>query len=166
MNRARERGERASRAAARRAEAATPKTPKVEPFSVLIAVPRPRYRSRAERAVAGTDWKVRSLLNREDPIGLLQQKLPDVLIIAVDVDKNKNVGHLRAAQPFRAKGLRIVGLFDTPEDAQDLAGSCDVTFAPPWRTSGLREAVAAIYTRKRGTAPELADVEEDEDGSD
>src|SRR5437762_1014446 len=93
VDKARERGERASRAAARRADAAAPKAPKtakVEPFSVLIAVLRPRYRSRAERSVAGTDWKVRSLLIREDPIGLLQQKLPDVLIISVDVEKNKN----------------------------------------------------------------------------
>src|SRR5256885_941177 len=40
-------------------------------FRVLIAVHRPRYRVRAERAVTLPDWAICSLLNKQDPIGLM-----------------------------------------------------------------------------------------------
>ncbi len=166
----RERGQRASRAAARRtaaAEAATvaakPKEP--EPFRVLIAVHRPRYRARAERAVEIVGWKTRSLLNREDPIGLMNQEAPNLFILSVDTAQNKNVGFLRAAQRFRADGMRLIGLFESKEGAQEAADLCDAALFPPWRTSGLRAHAARFYEAIRGTPPAIGtplDDNEDE----
>src|SRR5688500_16810679 len=76
----------------------TPKT-KADPaptntrtFRVLVAVHRPRYRARTERAMIGFDWEVRSLLNKEDPVGLVHQRQPNVLIISDDFGRQKDLG--------------------------------------------------------------------------
>src|SRR5437762_5403510 len=60
-------------------------------FRVLIAVNRPRYRSRAERAVRLPDWEVRSLTNKEDPIGLINQKPPHIFICSDEFGRSKNM---------------------------------------------------------------------------
>jgi len=124
---------------------------------VLIAVPRPRFRARAERAVDIPGWLARSLLNREDPIGLMNQKPPDLFIVAADFAKNRNVGFLNAAQRFRAEGMRILGLFETQEDAERARSLCDAVLAPPLKAGTIRVAAAALYAEVRGQPPALPD---------
>jgi hypothetical protein len=164
MNRT-ERGERARRAADRRAAAQPkPQEKKPEPFRVLLAIHRPRYRARAERAAAIPGWKVRSLLNREDPIGLIVRERPDLFILSVDFARNTNVGYLRAAQRFRQAGLKIIALGETEDDAREAAGLCDRTFFPPWKTAELRADVADLYEQMRGEPIPAAGKEDaDED---
>lgn len=131
-----------------------------EPFRVLLAIHRPRYRSHAERAVALPGWEVRSLLNREDPIGILNQGATNLFILSVDVAENKGVGFLRAAQRYRSADLRIIGLFENAEEAEDNAAACDAAFAPPWRTSELRAKAVELYTQITGrplAAPDPVD---------
>ncbi len=125
----------------------TEETPakKVEAFRVLVVAHRPRYRSRIERAVEHPGWETRSLLNREDPIGMIQQKPPHLLIISVDPEENKNIGYLRASQPFREK-VKIITVFETTEQAEEMARMCDIGFAPPWRTADIAQAAEQIYT--------------------
>src|SRR5437764_13890689 len=86
--------------------------PDARRFRVLIAVHRPRYRSRAERAVDFPGWLVRSLLNKEDPVGLINQLPPHILIISDDFGRQKDLGILKAVQRYREKGMKIVGLFE------------------------------------------------------
>src|SRR5579862_7137538 len=115
------------------------------PFRVLIAVHRPRYRSRSERAVALPDWEVRSLLNREDPIGLINQKPPNIFIVSGDFGRNKELGFLKAAQRYRGDKMKIVGLFEAPDEAEAARDLCDAVLAPPWRTADLRALAAQFY---------------------
>jgi hypothetical protein len=129
---------------------------------VLIAVHRPRYRSRAERAAALPDWEVRSLLNREDPIGLINRKPPNIFIVSGDFGRNKELGFLKAAQRYRSPEMRIVGLFDDPEEAQKARELCDAVLAPPWRTADLRALAAQFYEAQRGLPPV---VTEDREGT-
>ena len=95
-----------------------PKAKAPDPFLVLIAVNRPRFRVRSERATNGDGWGVRSLLNREDPIGLLNQKQPDVLIISDDFGRNKTLGYVKASQKWRATGLYLILVTEDPEVAK------------------------------------------------
>src|SRR5688572_10908585 len=69
-------------------------------FRVLVAVHRPRYRARTERAMTGLGWVTRSLLNKEDPVGLVHQRRPNVLIISDDFGRQKDLGILRGVQRF------------------------------------------------------------------
>src|SRR2546423_700922 len=61
-------------------------------FRVLIAVHRPRYRMRAERAVTLPGWGICSLLNKQDPIGLMNQERPHLLILSDDFGRQKDLG--------------------------------------------------------------------------
>jgi hypothetical protein len=149
-----------------------PKTPREpeqkgpERFRVLIAVNRPRYRSRSERAVNLPGWEVRSLLNKEDPIGLLNQKAPHILILSADFGRNKSLGFLKAAQKYRSEKTKIIGLFETPEEAEEAAELCDAAIAPPWKAIQLREVAARLYEEIRGVPavlPEAQDGNEDDD---
>lgn len=126
----------------------TEETPvkKKEAFRVLVAAHRPRYRSRIERAVAHPEWKTRCLLNREDPIGMIQQKPPHLLIISVDAEEKKNIGYLRACQSFREK-VKIIAVFETPEEAEAMAQMCDIAFAPAWRTADIAQAAQQIFAQ-------------------
>jgi DNA-binding NtrC family response regulator len=114
-----------------------------EAFRVLVVAHRPRYRSRMERAVKNPEWETRSLLNREDPIGMIQQKPPHLLIISVDAAENRNIGYLRAAQPFRPQ-VKIIAVFETREEADELAQMSDIAIAPPWRTADIAQAAQQI----------------------
>lgn len=138
------------RVVGRRAKA---RPPDPEPFRVLIAAHRPRYRSRAEHAVDVPGWEVRSLLNREDPIGLINRKPPDIFIISVDPETKTNVGYLRAAQRYRPGGMRIIGLFEDAETAAEFAGQCDTAFAAPWRHAEVHTAALTIHEAIRGHRP-------------
>lgn len=170
MNR-QERGLRASLAARRRAEKArlaesgeTPAPPKKNAFAVLLAVHRPRYRSRAERAVASPEWNVRSLTIKEDPIGMIQQKTPDVFIVSVETDKNKGVGYLRAAQRFREQGLFVLALFESPEEAEAYEGQYDALLVAA-KSLAIRAVVAAEYERRRGKPAVFPVPQTAEDGT-
>jgi hypothetical protein len=141
---------------------------KTEPFRVLIAVSRPRYRSRAERATLFDDWAVRVLTNKEDPIGLINQLVPDVYIVSDDFGRSKKMGMVTAAQRWRAQGLKVVVVFEDDEKMEEAAELYDSAFAPPWKTAQLRDVLAAYYTDKRGEPPTggeaaKAGVEEDPD---
>lgn len=113
-------------------------------FRVLIAVHRPRYRVRAERAAAIPGWHVRSLLNKEDPIGLINQNPPNVLIVSDDFGRQKDMGIVKAVQRFRAGGLKIIGLFEKQEAAGSAGELCDRSFCPPWKTGELRSHLTQI----------------------
>ena len=132
-----------------------------QPFCVLVAAHRPAYRARVERAVEIEGWEVRSLLNREDPIGLINCEAPDLFIISVDAERNANVGYLRAAQRFRAVGLRIVALFEDAEQAADGAEQCDVALSWPWRSADVRAVAARMFEEKRGAFTALPKVDRD-----
>ena len=121
-------------------------------FRVLIAVHRPRYRSRAERAVDLPGWAVRSLLNKEDPIGLMNQKPPHVLILSADFGRNKSLGFMKAAQKFRSDDMKIIGIFEDADEAGGAAELCDSAFSPPWKTLELRALAAQMYAEIRGEA--------------
>ena len=83
-------------------------------FRVLIAVHRPRYRGRTERAAALVGWEITALLNKQDPVGLCAKppRPPDVLILSGDFGRQKDLAIFRAVQPYRRKGMRLVGLID------------------------------------------------------
>jgi hypothetical protein len=127
--------------------------PKVEPFRVLIAVSRPRYRSRSERATLFDDWAVRVLTNKEDPIGLINQLMPDVYVVSEDFGASKKMGMLTAAQRWRAQGLKVVAIFEDAVKMEEAAELYDAALAPPWKTVQLREIVAGWFTEKRGVPP-------------
>lgn len=147
------------------------------PFRIVIAVHRPRFRGRCERAAALEGWNVTSLLNRQDPVGLVTKKPgpPDLLILSGDFGRQKDYAIFRAVQPWREKGMRIVGLVDdceTPPDGfPDSAAEaiCDVCLSPPYTAAALRELFARLYTEMRGkpAPPPLkasqAATEEDDD---
>lgn len=154
--------------------APTPSAP--GPFRIVIAVHRPRYRGRCERAAALEGWEVTSLLNRQDPVGLVTKKPgpPDLLILSGDFGRQKDYAIFRAVQAWREKGMRIVGLVDDcetpPEGFPDSAPEalCDVCLSPPYTAAALRQLFAHLYTEMRGkpAPPPLkasAAVEEDED---
>jgi hypothetical protein len=127
---------------------------------------RPRYRARIERAAEGAGWQVDSLLNRQDPIGILQSNPPDILVITVDTQLNRNTGYLRAAQPFRDK-VQIVALFESAEEQREYADYAEYLHHTPWRARQVRASLAEAYREIRGTAPvfphPLQGMEEDEE---
>jgi DNA-binding NtrC family response regulator len=156
MNNVKERGLRASRAAARRAAEEESKKP--QRFRVLVAVQRPRYRSRIERALAAYDWEFRCLLNNEDPIGLINQKAPDILVIAGDFGRCKDFAFLKASQRFRPAGLKIVGIFESAAEAEAAASLCDYAISPSWKSIEARDLFAEIYKAMRGELPVLRPI--------
>jgi hypothetical protein len=139
--------------------------PKDDRFRVLIAVNRPRYRSRSERAVDLPGWEVRSLTNKEDPIGLINQKRPDILIISDDFGRNKNLGFIRAAQRWRPEGMRIIALFEDEEVSEGAQELYDASLIPPWKAIQLREVAGTLYEEVRGEPAPLTTrpLEETED---
>jgi len=87
---------------------------------------------------------VRSLLNKEDPIGMMNSKAPHVFIVSDDFGRQKDMGIIRAAQRFRAAGMKVIGLFEEPESAESAGELCDETVAPPWRTADLHALIVAM----------------------
>lgn len=128
------------------------------PFRVLIAVHRPRFRGRAERAAALEGWEVITLLNKQDPVGYCQKppRPPDVLLLSGDFGRQKDYAIFRAVQRFRAQGMQLVGLVEDcqvpPEGFPDSVPDrlCDVCLTPPYRTADLRAVLVQIYERMRG----------------
>ncbi len=118
--------------------------PAADSFRVLIAVQRPRYRSRAKRATAVPVWEVRSLLNKEDPVGLINRKAPNLLIISDDFGRQKDLGIVKAVQKYRVSGMKIVGLFEEKSVAGAASDLCDVVLSTPWKTADLREHILKL----------------------
>lgn len=139
---------------------------KSEAFRVLIAVHRPRYRARAERAVDLPGWEMRSLLIKEDPIGLLNQKPPHLVIMSDTFGRSKSLAFLKAAQKYRSDKTRIIGLFEDEEVAEEGAVLCDAALIPPWKTAELRTLAAQIYTAMRGASPEMPAVSANDESED
>ncbi len=148
------------------------------PFRVLIAVHRPRFRGRTERAAALYGWEVTSLLNKQDPVGQVSKSPgpPDILVLSADFGRQKDLAIFRAVQPWRAKGLKIIGLVENcqlaPEAFPDSvpAKMCDICIPPPYTAAGLRELLTKLYRDKRHEEapppikPPAGDLqEEDED---
>lgn len=134
-------------------------TPAVQgPFRIVIAVHRPRYRGRCERATALEGWETLSLLNRQDPVGAVTKKPgpPDLLVLSGDFGRQKDYAIFRAVQAWREKGMRIVGLVEDceepPEGFPDAAPEnlCDVCLTPPYTAAALRELFSQLYTEMRG----------------
>ena len=132
--------------------AATPKKHGSDQFKVLIAVHRPRYRGRTERACAIGGWNVNSLLNKQDVVGQVQKSegAPDVVVLSSDFGRQKSLGIFRAIQHMRQTGMKIVGLvvdeegLETPDGtkAEDL---CDVMLMPPYKAADLRKVMCGLY---------------------
>ena len=140
-----------------------PPSPEKGGFRVLVAVHRPRYRARTERAMRGFDWEVRSLLNKEDPVGMIQKQPPNIFVISDDFGRQKDLGILRAVQRFRDSGMKIVGVFEDAESAAENGSLCEVAIAPPWNTALMRATLAGIYTEVAGGTPDPADNESEDD---
>jgi hypothetical protein len=151
---------------ARAAETSDFSVPDGEPkrFRVLVAVHRPRYRARTERAMRGFGWEVRSLLNKEDPVGLIQQKPPNVFIISDDFGRQKDLGILRAVQRFRASSMKIIALFEDAESAEEYSRLCDKVLTPPWKTAEMRENLVGLFREMTGQSLQTA-CEESDDGT-
>ena len=132
----------------------------VLPFRVLIAVHRPRYRGRAGRAAQITSWDVVSLLNKQDPVGICSKapSPPDILILSGDFGRQKNLAIFRAVQPFRDKGMVLIGIVDDCTEAPEgfpesiPAQLCDICLPPPYRTMEIRKILTDLYTKKTGKA--------------
>ena len=126
-----------------------------EGFRVLIAVHRPRYRSRSERAAAVPGWNMRSLLNKEDPVGLINRKPPQLLIVSDDFGRQKDLGIVRAVQKYRGRGMKIIGLFEDQEAAEAAGELFDATLSPPWKAVDLRRIAAEVCGVKVEVVEEL-----------
>lgn len=147
-------------------------------FRVLIAVHRPRFRGRSQRAAALEGWEVTALLNKQDPVGMCAKppRPPDLLILSEDFGRQKDLAIFRAVQKYREQGMVIVGLVEdcqtAPEGFPDSvpADLCDVCLEPPYKTADLRALFTEVYEELRGVPapPPLAkgaiEADEDEDG--
>jgi hypothetical protein len=111
----------------------------------------------------GFDWEVRSLLNKEDPVGLIHQKPPNVFVISDDFGRQKDLGILRAVQRFRASGMKIIALFEDAESAHENQELCDRALAPPWKTAEMRVILGALFTDLTGHAAPLDSTETADD---
>ena len=101
-------------------------------------------------------WDVRSLLNKEDPVGIIQQNPPNIFIISHDFGRQKDLGILRAVQRFRDSGMKIVALFEDSESEKANGDLCDFAFSPPWRTAEMRDTLSTIYTGISGKSAAFA----------
>jgi hypothetical protein len=126
-------------------------------FRVLIAVHRPRYRGRTERACAVGGWLVNSLLNKQDVVGQVQKSegAPDVVVLSSDFGRQKSLGIFRAIQHMRSTGMKIVGLIVNEEGLEGPDGIpaeelCDVMLMPPYTAAGLRQVLCGLYEEITG----------------
>jgi hypothetical protein len=145
---------------------------KDSPFRVLIAVHRPRFRGRAERAASLVGWEVTALLNKQDPVGQAAKppRPPDILILSGDFGRQKDYAIFRAVQPYRKQGMRLIGMVEdcatAPEGFPNSAAEnlCDVCISPPYKTVDLRALFARLYEEIRGEpapAPRTSIMEEE-----
>ena len=134
-----------------------------DPFRILIAVHRPRYRGRTERASAISAWSVVSLLNKQDVVGQVEKghSPPDIVVLSSDFGRQKSYGIFRAIQAHRARGMKIVGIVESCEPDEfgnDPTELCDVCLPPPYKTADLNALFRSLYEEIRGV---LAPVEDD-----
>jgi len=121
-------------------------------------VHRPRFRGRTERAAALEGWEVTALLNKQDPVGLVAKppRPPDLLILSGDFGRQRDYAIFRAVQPWRARGMKLIGLVDdcetAPEGFPDSIPEqlCDVCLVPPYKTAELRAVLTRLYEQLRG----------------
>ena len=146
-------------------------------FRVLIAVHRPRFRGRSERAAALEGWDVTALLNKQDPVGMCSKppRPPDLLILSEDFGRQKDLAIFRAVQKYREQGMVVIGLVEdcdtAPEGFPDSVPTelCDVCVSPPYKTADLRALFEEVYAELRGEpapppiAKSAAEPEEEED---
>ena len=130
------------------------------------------------RASALTGWDVTALLNKQDVVGQVQksQGPPDIVLLSGDFGRQKDYAIFRAIQPWREKGMRLVGMVEdcetAPEGFADSAPNrlCDLCISPPYTAAGIRAHLARIYEELRGEpAPppkSSASVGEEEDAED
>ena len=139
------------------AEPVVPKPKELGPFKILIAVHRPRYRGRAERAAALVGWEVVSLLNKQDVVGQVSKSAghPDLLILSGDFGRQKDYAIFRAVQAWRGKGMKLIGMVDdcntSPENHPGSAPAqlSDFCLKPPYRMPELRELFSKLYQEMR-----------------
>ena len=152
-----------------------PPAPVDQTFRVLIAVHRPRYRGRVDRAAALEGWSVTALLNKQDPVGLCQKppRPPDLLILSEDFGRQRDLAIFRAVQKWRSRGMRVIGLIEdcatAPEGFPDSvpADLCDVCLSPPYKAADIRALLARLYEEMRGEpAPLPKSKAQDEDEED
>jgi hypothetical protein len=139
---------------------------------VLIAIHRPRFRGRTQRAAALQGWEVTALLNKQDPVGQVAKppRPPDVLVLSGDFGRQKDLAIFRAVQPWRSKGMKLIGLVEDCDEAP--AGRpdsvpnqlCDVCITPPIRTADVRRLLSELYEELRGEpAPPPVSAASDEE---
>ncbi|MBC7527306.1 MAG: hypothetical protein H7308_07120 [Chthonomonadaceae bacterium] len=152
------------------------------PFRVLIAVHRPRFRGRVERAVAREGWAVTSLLTKQDPVGQVSKPPypPEIVILSHDFGRQKDLAIFRAVQKWRSQGMILVGLVEDCETAPEThpesvpSSLCDVCLTPPIKTAEVSELIADLYKAMRGerapamihrglTPDTIGEEDEDED---
>jgi hypothetical protein len=132
---------------------------------MLIAVHRPRYRGRAERAAAVPGWNVISLLNKQDPVGQVEkgQMPPDIVVLSSDFGRQKSFGIFRAIQAHRSRGMKIIGLVESC-DPDEFGNSplefCDVCLPPPYKTIDLNTLFRRLYQEIRGVPAPAQDHQE------
>ena len=137
------------------------------PFRIVIAIHRPRFRSRAERGAARVGWEVTALLNKQDPVGFCSKgnRPPEILVLSGDFGRQKDYAIFRAVQPSRAKGMLLVGLVEDCETAPEGFPSsapkdlCDICLTPPIKSADFRDLFAKIYTDLRHEAPPMLRAE-------
>ena len=103
------------------------------------------------------------MLNKEDPVGVVHQRRPNVLIISDDFGRQKDLGILRAVQRFRDSGMKIVALFQEEESAEKYSALYDAALTPPWKTADMREIISKSFINMRGDLPTFVVSAEDSD---
>ena len=128
-----------------------------QPFRVLIAIHRPRYRTRAERAASLVGWRVQTLLNKQDPVGqcAIPPRPPDILVMSEDFGRQRDSAIFRAVQQWRSRGMQVICLLDADDDATEAdagtpADLCDIMLTPPYTCAALRTVLMGVYERLRG----------------
>jgi len=149
----------------------TPKRSTSDPFRMLIAIHRPRYRGRAERAAAIPGWNVVSLLNKQDAVGQVEKgnNPPDLVVISADFGRQKSFGIFRAIQSYRARGMKVIGLVEScepDESGNNPAELCDVCLPPPYKTADLHTLFRSLFAEIRGMPAPVVDQISSDDEAD
>jgi hypothetical protein len=127
-------------------------------FRILIAVHRPRYRGRADRAAALAGWEITSLLNKQDVVGQVAKppRPPDILVLSGDFGRQRDYAIFRAVQSWRSQGMTLIGMVEDCRTAPEAYPEsvpeqlCDVCLTPPYKTADLRALFIRLYEEKRG----------------
>jgi hypothetical protein len=153
-----------------------PAVPAVMPFRILIAVHRPRFRGRAERAARLVGWEITTLLNKQDVVGRVakQPGPPDLVVLSGDFGRQRDYAIFRAIQAWRNQGMTLIGMVEdcqtAPEGYPDSSPDrlCDVCLTPPYKAADLRALFVRLYEETRGepAPPPRSTVADQEDEAD